>query len=604
MNKENFKNSIKVDSTAPIGEVQKKLNKTFNQLIDTYIQNNSFEHREFLVYLASAIFLVYKEKYPQISTYLLFRTKSDLSFSNNLKKEFEKSLSNSDELFYFNPDDVEKDISGIRLVIDSIKEFIFSKSPEISDSLNFSPEISKLFQEVKENYRFKDKVKEYIISSTHGSKEYYSLMLELLRRIKEITPEEFTKENMPEPSFATLYERMKETVFYYENSESNYPLITDEELRKLQNYLSEYSSRVENTIQFAVLHYTLPIVLEDPLIKNTLQTNFEIEPSKENNNGEVRKPNAFQSIYYILNTPFGKIELQSQSNRAYYVSQKGSAYHSGIPGKSVDVSNFFELVNPNDEKPLDYYLDTLDSISADSLTYESMFPSFKNDEEKNKFLESEQGKPYRQTMKIMELKKHIRIKDSIDILPPYLPDSVYTDKSPKNIVPEKLDKFLQSSNSPQKIHSMNVNEYLLSLALLVSPYMNVISSGHSSFTTASNHNKKVVGEFAEALRKKDANTCLRDMLIDRLKDILQNPRSFFPDVKIKRLSKLKMDSPNPEYRPNSIEQCLLVAQKHEEIASKLPKDISKKDIAKYGMKLRKKLNEKNSKSNSDYEKNS
>ena len=360
MNKDNFKNSIKVDSTPSIGEIQKEMNDSFHKLLDKYEDNNSFKHREFLVYLASAIFLVYKDKFPQISTYLLFRTKSDLSFIMNLKKEFLKSYNNAIKEMHLNEDAIEKDISGIRLVLDSIKESNISKSAETSILLNSTPEISKLYQTVKENYRFKDKVEEYISSDTHGSKEYYSLKLELLRRLKDITPEEFTKENMPNPSFEELYESLQKTVYYYENnSESNYPIITDEALQSLKYYLSEYSSRVENQFQFAILHHTLPIVLNDPLIKNALQTTFEIEPGKENTNGEVRKPNAFQSIYYMLHTPFGKIEFQSQSNRAYYVSQKGSAYHSGIPGKSVDVSNFFELVNPNDEKPLDYYLDAL-----------------------------------------------------------------------------------------------------------------------------------------------------------------------------------------------------------------------------------------------------
>ena len=581
MSKKDFKEKLQVD-VPPIENILKDITTSFKELLDKYEQSNSFKNREFLVYLSSAIFLVYKEKFPQIATYLLFRTKSDLSFIDNLKKEYKNDFFDSNENFFLNQDAIEKDISGIRLVLDTIKESNISKSNENPSSLFSSPKIAELYKEVKENYKFKDKVEEYISSAYHGSKEYYSLMLELLRRLKEITPKEFTEENMPDPSYAEYYNSMQKIVNYYENnSESNYPIITDEKLQTLKILVSEYSSRIENQFQFEILHYTLPIVLNDPLIKNALQTTFEIEPGKEENNGEVRKPNAFQYIYYILNTPFGKIEFQSQSSRAFYVSQKGSAYHSGIPGKSVDVSNFFELVNPNDEKPLDYYLDALDSISADSLAYPSMFPNFENEKEKSKFLESEQGKQFKQTLEVMELKKHIKIKDKIELLPPYLPDSVYTDKSKKTVVPAKLKAFLESANPPQELSIVDANLYLLTLALSVSPYMNVVSSGHSSFTTASNHNKKIEGEFAEALRKKDANTCLRDMLIDRLKNILQDPKSYFPDVKIGPLSTLNINSTNPNNRPNYIEQCLLIAQQHEKFASKLPKDISKKDIAKY-----------------------
>lgn len=587
MSKKDFKEKLQVD-VPPIENIQKDIQASFNELLDKYEYSNSFKNREFLVYLTSAIFLVYKEKYPQISTYLLFRTKSDLSFIDNLKKEFKNDFFDSNENFFLNQDAIEKDISGIRLVLDTIKESNISKSNENSNSLYSSPKIAELYKEVKENYRFKDKVEEYISSAYHGSKEYYSLMLELLRRLKEITPKEFTEENMPDPSYAEYYNSMKKIVNYYENnSESNYPIITDEKLQTLKILVSEYSSRIENQFQFEILHYTLPIVLNDPLIKNALQTTFEIEPGKEKNNGEVRKTNAFQSIYYLLNTPFGKIEFQSQSSRAFYVSQKGSAYHSGIPGKSVDVSNFFELVNPNDEKPLSYYLDALDSISADSLVYPSMFPNFENEEEKSKFLESEQGKQFKQTLEVIELKKHIKIKDKIELLPPYLPDSVYIDKSKKTVDSAKLKAFLESANPPQELSKVDANLYLLTLALSVSPYMNVVSSGHSSFTTASNHNKKIEGEFAEALRKKDANTCLRDMLIDRFKNILQDPKSYFPDVKIGPLSTLNINSSNPNNLPNYIEHCLLIAQQHEKFASKLPKDISKKDIAKYGEKLKK-----------------
>ena len=145
MNKDNFKNSIKVDSTPSIGEIQKEMNDSFHKLLDKYEDNNSFKHREFLVYLASAIFLVYKDKFPQISTYLLFRTKSDLSFIMNLKKEFLKSYNNAIKEMHLNEDAIEKDISGIRLVLDSIKESNISKSAEASILLNSTPENSKLY---------------------------------------------------------------------------------------------------------------------------------------------------------------------------------------------------------------------------------------------------------------------------------------------------------------------------------------------------------------------------------------------------------------------------------------------------------------------------
>ena len=91
MSKKDFKEKLQVD-VPPIENILKDITTSFKELLDKYEQSNSFKNREFLVYLSSAIFLVYKEKFPQIATYLLFRTKSDLSFIDNLKKEFKNDF--------------------------------------------------------------------------------------------------------------------------------------------------------------------------------------------------------------------------------------------------------------------------------------------------------------------------------------------------------------------------------------------------------------------------------------------------------------------------------------------------------------------------------
>lgn len=121
---------------------------------------------------------------------------------------------------------------------------------------------------------------------------------------------------------------------------------------------------------------------------------------------------------------------------------------------------------------------------------------------------------------------------------------------------------------------MDTNGYLFSTALALSPYMNVCSSGHTSFTTAGIHHKKVIGEFSEILRKKDSNTCLRDLLIRRLEQLIENPEIFLAD----------MDESSQTAK--NIKRCLKIVQEHDEIALKLPKDISLKNILNYGEKLR------------------
>lgn len=564
----NFKENIRCNIT----NEQEKLTTEMFTLLDEYEKNNSFENREFLCYLTAAIFLVYKEKYPQIAKYLLFRTKSDMSFMKNIQKEFIKFITSDTHSNQFDISAVDKDISGIKFVLDNINYSLPATAE--SRELFGLPDIKKLRKQSKDNLDFIDTVEEFISSPIHNSREFYQFQLELLQRIIEVTPKKFKDERFPNRSYEELYEHSQKKYNYYIENDNFPTSLSERDIGYLEVLLNDLRSKVDNNLHFEILNRTLPIVLDDPLIKNTLLTTFKLEKSNE----QSQKANGFEAIYYTLNTPFGKVEFQAQSNRAYFNATKGSAYHSGIPGKSINVKHFFELVDKNDEHTLDYYLDTLDSISADSIIHENELPQFESEQEKKAYLETSHGKDYINSKLYIDMMKHIKIKDTIDILPPYLPNSVYdkaeinykTPRSNWKINEKKLNELIESGEI--KLSTVDTNMYFLASALSISPYMNVASSGHSSFTTVGNHNKKIVGEFSEAIRKKDSNTLLRDILVRRLENILENPEEYF-DL-------------NDEKQSAYVTRYLELAKQHEEIASRLPKDIPRKNIIHYGNRLR------------------
>ena len=569
----NFKESIQVPSS--IKDEQQKLKSQMFALLGDYEKSNSFENREFLCYLTAAIFLVYKEKYPQLAKYLLFRTKSDMSFIKNIQKEFIKFITSDTQNSEFDISAVDKDISGIKLVLDNINYSL----PETEESriLFNLPEIKELRKQSKENLDFIDRVKEFMCSPIYNSKHFYMFLLEVLQRIIEITPKKFTKERFPNSSYIELYEQAKKNYSFYLENDDFPTNIPDVDVVLLEQLLNDLHSKLDNNLHFKILNITLPIVLDDPLIKNTLLTTYKLEKTNE----QSQKANGFEAIYHTLITPFGKVEFQAQSNRAYYNATKGSAYHSGIPGKSINVKYFFELKDKNDEHPLDYYLDALDSFSADKVIHKNELPQFKSEQEKKAYLENTpHGKDYSISQPYLEMTKHIKIKDTIQILPPYLPNSVYNKSEIDYTIPrsnwkvneEKLNELIKSGEV--KLSTIDTNTYFLASALSISPYMNVASSGHSSFTTVANHNKKIVGEFSEAIRKKDSNTILRDILVRRLERILKNPEKYF-DL-------------TDENASAYVKSYLNLANQHEEIASKLPKDIARKDIIRYGNRLHKK----------------
>ncbi len=588
METNDFKESLKYPKEYAMPEQQDMAEKLM-QLLDEYQLSNSFENREFLCYLTSAIYLSYKKLFPQLNIYIPFRIKGDSSFMKNIPKEFTKWIEkvDSDEPFDLFP--IEKDISALKVVIDNIN-FSLPFTPESEELFN-DPEIKELLGDEENNTKdknndekeetldfsrrknvaFINKVNNFLQSPIKTGKQYFELKKELLQRIIAITPDEFVDERKPNPSYCQLLEKLEEDYAYLLENDDVPTNISDSQITELRDLLNELRPKIDDKLHFAILRKTLPIILEQPWIKNVLQTSFEF-------NKEPKKPNAFQAIYYTINTPFGPVELQGQSNRAYYTSTKGSAYHSGLDGKTVNVKDFFELVDPNDEHDLSYYLDILDSFSADKLVSPYELPEFKTEEEREEFLKTPKGAAYIQSETYREMMKHIKIKEKIEIIPQNLPKEVYI--SDKEIDYQKLQELIDSGQTLQKPYVMDANLYLFSTALSLSPYMNVCSSSHTSYTNAGIHHKKVIGEFAEILRKKDSNTCLREMLIRRLEELIDSPQKFAYDMKtLDRIIKLTY-----------------IVNNHDTMATKLPKNISPKNIMTYGERLREKLRKR---SNSD-----
>lgn len=462
MENNEFKSSLKYPKTYTDPNQQKLHDKLMN-VLDEYEKNTSYDNREFLCYLTSAIYLTYRELYPRLSIYIPFRTKSDSSCIKNIEKELSRYVNNDNRPNEFDISPIIKDISGIKIVLNDIN-YSLPATPQYEELLN-DPEIANLATISNESVHFADSVDQYLRSPIHNGKQYYELKKNLLKQIIKITPEEFTDERKPKASFSKLYEDAKNEYDYFLENDNFPTIISVDELTTLTNLSNDLRSRAYDQLHFAILNKTLPIVLESPLIKNVLKTSAKFEK-------ESKKPNGFQARYDTLNTPFGPVEVQSQSNKAYYTSTKGSSYHSGMAGKNIDIKEFFELVDKNDEHDLSYYLDVLDNISADKAIispYE--LPDFKTEEEKEEYMKTPKGKAFLESEKYREMMKHIKIKDKILVLPKVLPPEIYNEEG--NAIPTKLQEWIDSC---EKKPIFNTDEYLLSVALSLSPYMNVCSS--------------------------------------------------------------------------------------------------------------------------------
>lgn len=545
MDKNNkFKDSLKAD----INPSKEFLDNQLNSLLDNYLNQNSIKARQYFSYLICAIYLTYRELYPDLSIYIPFRIKSDSSFIKNIQKEFVKGINSVDfknPLYateydalknQFSLDKATTDINAATIVLSHIKSSLKSNIEYIS------PEIEALRKKREENRLFIEDVEEKLKDSFIGEEEYTLLVKETLEKIIDSTYDEFIDERII--PYKTELAQLLNSYKIKSNLESFSTTITPEQVTSLNILLDDLRSRLSDKLQYEILRETIPNVFESPLIKNALHANVEFVK-------DSKKPNGFAAIYYNIHTPYGNIELQLQSNKRYYEAKKGSAFHSGIKGKSINIDSFFELANPNDDNPLEFYLSKLDSFPADQIVSEIELPKFKDKSEKEDFLKTSFGKKYLMSSRIKEYMKHIKIKDFM----------TFNSDSSTHLDIESAQNSSKDSN--QTSLKIDTDKYLLDLALSISPYMNVCHSGHTSFSTANTQAKSLEDEFSEVLRKKDSISCLRNILIERLKQICKT-------------------SENKFYVENTRLKALL------------PNDVSRADIIDYAKSLNNELEQKDS----------
>ena len=533
--KEEFREGLKY-TPENTKEQQQYLTNTLNNAIDTYQTANSLESKTFMCYLISAIYISCKEMYPDLKVSIPFRIKSDASTTKNIQNEFNSGIlkfdsSKSDNLpDLFNLEKATDDMTAATMVLEHIKSSLKPKSPYVSE------EIKKLRKIRNANEVFINNTELLLEDGFIGEEQYLKLYMNTLERLIDSTYDEFTAER-PIP-YKTELDGL-EKIYAVKSKVDNFSSTVDEkDIEKLQDLIMDLRSRLNDKLQYEILREIFPKICESPLIKNSLLTTAEFVK-------DVKKENGFGAIYYRLNTPFGKIEFQLQSNKRYFEAKQGSAFHSGMKGKEIDIASYFELVDKNDEHDLNFYLDVLDTVPANSLISDTELPNFQSDEEKDQFLKTPLGKKYLQSQKIREYMKHIKLKDTYT----YVPDSSITYADDTGI--HKKDSGIYQAPT-----EMSFDEYLLLLAKSHSPYMSVCDSAHTSFSEmASLRPKDLVDEFSEVLRKRDSLTCLRHVLVERLDHILKT-------------------NPDSEYEENR------------RITESLPKEISRIDIVKYSEHLK------------------
>lgn len=469
--------------------------------------------------IAGAIYIAANNLYPHLAIYVPGRVKSFKSAIDNLNKETKKSiqnlipsnltegLSNANIEKNFNLDKANTDFSGLTIVLANTDDTMhFDKndpsSSEIlklrkirNDNIDFTHKLENFLQDNEDNY----------LSNT----DLLQIQIDLLKRLRNSTYDECYEEYQG-TSFNQL---LKQSIQKYEqeitNSNSS-PISNDDsryslEINRIYLLLEELQKRAHDKYQAKLLEIAVPNILKDEIFTDTLNLKFTHAKS-------VKKPNGFCCEYYYLETEDGRtIELQVQSQKRYKDSKNGPSDHSKLANKQIDISHFFEPVNPNcTEEQFKELIDILNNTSIDKRNY------------LNETAISQLSPTDRRLKKRIALaEENIRLKESFET---------------KNQLPD----------GTSTVSTYSLDKYLPIFAKYVSPEAFSVSSYHTreNKDVSEYGLKDLLDGFSTVLLKQDAISCLSQMLIRKLDTLIPNNRNQISLDGIKRRHPKKETAPN------------------------------------------------------------
>lgn len=549
---------------------QKLIKDTVLKLSDAYYNQVNPHGQQNSDYLASAIYLIYKKTFPELSITEPSREKGLKSFDDNMHKELNKGLQNtipSDIKTGITLPDMEKqivsntdnpnnftdktnsDFSGITIVLNHIDDAMYFEENDPENG-----EILELKKQRNKNLKFVHSLKKYLLAYDFclTQEEYFQIYIELLHRLQDSTYPECTHE-IKEGNYSLRLEIAIKNYQKLASTDAFAPNATKDEVQELDNLVACLIRRLDDKLENEVLRVTFPQVLEDSLLTDDFKIKGEFVKF-------AKKENGFCAIYYELTDALGrKTEVQLQSNMRYKETKNGPSTHNDMPNKKVDIKHFFELTdNRNDPELLNDYLFLLGRTSK------------KQEEELKMMLQKEQEKRSLSTNtpqekraldnSIKRLQKKIEAietaKSNIKIKDEFIEDSDMIDID--NTMKEDNYDIKYIGDKPVKVYDtkttkrtseMTIEQYLPIYAEYMSPAdMKIISSAHATAPEAYVNRKDLIESFTEILRKGDEIPYLSELLIDKLKDILKIKNT--NQLSYEDLKKYALDSENGFYASN------------------------------------------------------
>lgn len=488
--------SLISNPNSDIEQDQKIIKDRILNTIDNWHQHNLYEAELENRDILGALYITASKLNPELDIYIPGRIKSTKSSIDNINKETLKSintllpsdlsvgLTNDDISKQFNIEKANTDFSGITIVLSNTDDTLhFDMNEPKTEELLELRELRKdniYFSHILENFLFDND------STVFSDIELLQMKIELLMRLRLTTYEECTKEYNGTSFTKLLQNSLKLYNDKKDETETENDTDYTVELEEIYQLLDELRKRIHDKYQAKILEITVPDLLQDDFLTDTLK----LKPKFVK---RVKKENGFCADYYELETNNGrKIELQALTKLRFKESKDGSSDHSNLPNKKINIEQFFE-------PSFDSYSDTdfsklLKLLGETPIALKNTLYATPDQQL------SATDRRLKKRLRIAE--QNIKLKDSFE----------YEFTAP--------DGTTYKSSYP-------IDKYLIHFAEFVSPRLMSVSSHHTRFHkgVAGYSKKSIVSCFTEVLLEHDSTSCLAQILIDKLESIVPNDKS-------------------------------------------------------------------------------
>ena len=359
-----FVDSLKVDVPNEEELLKNLLDKKYEEYAKIYENKNV---QDYFHYVIAAIMLSQHQRYEDFTVEIPYRFKAPKS----IKDKLEDYASRTSLSYDTNTNEPKIDLKNINDIF-AMKIIACNRPPTFYSN---DPEIQELIEEKKKNHRILGEMQEFksklikddfsnpkVYNYSCTKVDYYEKCKQLLNQIKTlISPEAENLLNYYNKQIADIENCL---AFMKAANKENHPIDNEDILNNKMNFfkaLDDFTSRVHDKLDLAVLTKQVDSLFENNELFEKLHISQSPKAMKKKRTKE--KKDVFLSIFLYIDTLFGTIECQLQSQHEYQEGNYGYAAHTNLKGKAISP---FRIPEPKDKEKINEFVQEIKEVAPKS----------------------------------------------------------------------------------------------------------------------------------------------------------------------------------------------------------------------------------------------